>query len=436
MADYAIPKVNTAYIFYGCLVSQADTKLFKSVPTLAAGDFKISIDGGAFANLATLPTNTPGTFAVKFSLSAAEMNGDNILVVASDAAGAEWCDQAWNIQTAPRGVADLAFPATSGRSMVVDAAGLVDANAVKVGPTGSGTAQTAGDIIGDTNDIQSRLPAALVGGRMDSNMQAAAAGVITAAVIADGAIDRATFAADTGLQTIRSNTAQTGSSNTITLDAAASASNDEYNDCWVYLTGGTGAGQARRVHDYTGSNKVAEVAPDWITNPDATTTFAIVPFGRVDLGAWLGTKPASLVGTVVPADIVSISGDATAADNAEAFFDGTGYAGTNNVIPTVSSVTGAVGSISGITFPTNFAALGINASGHISRVTLTDTTTTNTDMRGTDNAALASVCTEARLVKLASLTFTVANTLNANVLYVNSIQVDGAGSTADPWGPV
>jgi hypothetical protein len=34
-----------------------------------------------------------------------------------------------------------------------------------------------------------------------------------------------------------------------------------------------------------------------------------------------------------------ISGDATAADNAEAFFDGTGYAGTNNVIPTVTTLT-------------------------------------------------------------------------------------------------
>ena len=37
-------------------------------------------------------------------------------------------------------------------------------------------------------------------------------------------------------------------------------------------------------------------------------------------------------------------------------------------------------------FPANFAALGINASGHVSRVTLVDTTTTNTDMRGTDGA--------------------------------------------------
>jgi len=108
MADFGLPKINTAFIFYTSLVSQADTKVFKSVPTLAAGDFKISIDGGAFANLATLPTNTPGTFGVKVSLSAGEMNGANILVVAHDAAGAEWCDQCWNIQTSTIGMAEMA----------------------------------------------------------------------------------------------------------------------------------------------------------------------------------------------------------------------------------------------------------------------------------------------------------------------------------------
>lgn len=37
-------------------------------------------------------------------------------------------------------------PATAGRTLVVDAAGLADANVVKVGPTGAGTAQTAGDL--------------------------------------------------------------------------------------------------------------------------------------------------------------------------------------------------------------------------------------------------------------------------------------------------
>ena len=40
--------------------------------------------------------------------------------------------------------------------------------------------------------------------------------------------------------------------------------------------------------------------------------------------------------------------------------------------------------------PTNFSALGINVGGDISVVTLVDTTTANTDMRGTDNALLAA----------------------------------------------
>lgn len=44
-----------------------------------------------------------------------------------------------------RKTADLK-PATAGRTLVVDSAGIADANAVKVGPTGSGTAQTARDI--------------------------------------------------------------------------------------------------------------------------------------------------------------------------------------------------------------------------------------------------------------------------------------------------
>lgn len=57
------------------------------------------------------------------------------------------------------------------------------------------------------------------------------------------------------------------------------------------------------------------------------------------------------------------------------------------------NVTGSVGSISGVTFPSNFAALGINASGHVSRVTLTDTLTTytgNTVQTGDAYGALTS----------------------------------------------
>lgn len=51
--------------------------------------------------------------------------------------------------------------------------------------------------------------------------------------------------------------------------------------------------------------------------------------------------PAALVGGLMSSDVTAISTDTVAANNAEAFFDGTGYAGTNNVIPLVTTTTTA-----------------------------------------------------------------------------------------------
>lgn len=127
-----------------------------------------------------------------------------------------------------------------------------------------------------------------------------AANVITAASIADAAIDRATFAVDTGLQTVRSNTAQTGASGTITLDASASATTDFYKGMLIYLTGATGVGQYRLCTAYNGSTKVATITPAWATNPDVTSTFAIIPRGIADAEAWLGGVIAAVNVTGVP----------------------------------------------------------------------------------------------------------------------------------------
>ena len=126
MAEYILPKRGVAFITYMGLVSQADTKLLIASPTLAAGDFKISKDGGATANLATLPTNTPAASSqIKISLSATEMEADNVSIIGIDAAGAEWCSFHLNIQTSTRAAEDLAFPTTSGRSIDVAATGEV-----------------------------------------------------------------------------------------------------------------------------------------------------------------------------------------------------------------------------------------------------------------------------------------------------------------------
>jgi hypothetical protein len=76
-------------------------------------------------------------------------------------------------------------------------------------------------------------------------------------------------------------------------------------------------------------------------------------------------------------------------------------------------------------FPANFAALGINGSGHLSRVTLVDTCTTNTDMRGTDNAALAASWTASRAGYLDSVLLAAnSNQRTVNVTGSNHVAAD------------
>lgn len=79
-------------------------------------------------------------------------------------------------------------PATAGRDLVVDAAGLADANVVKLGPSGAGTAQTARDIgasvlVGDKTGFS--LSAAGVAAIWD----ALVAGIVTAGSIGKRIID-------------------------------------------------------------------------------------------------------------------------------------------------------------------------------------------------------------------------------------------------------
>jgi hypothetical protein len=106
-----------------------------------------------------------------------------------------------------------------------------------------------------------------------------AANVITAAAIADAAIDRATFAADTGLQTVRSGTCQASGNDTtnVHLDAGASGTSLFYNNMWLYFTGGTGVGQVTKIESWNGTTKIATVSPALLTAADGTTTFAVLP---------------------------------------------------------------------------------------------------------------------------------------------------------------
>lgn len=133
---------------------------------------------------------------------------------------------------------------------------------------------------------------------------------------------------------IRTGTCQAGStSSTIKLDSGASATDHYYDGCGVYTTGGTGAGQFRwGQFDYSGTNKTLTVVPNWITTPDGTTSFALLP----------GYMPANL-GKLV------ISSAGVASADAKAI----------NAVST-SSVT-VVNANMGTTQPVNFDGTGSSA---------------------------------------------------------------------------
>ena len=93
MPSYIPPKKNTSFVFYTALVDTASRPDFKASPTIASGDFRISIDGTSGVSLAANPAAVSGnTTVVKFTVTGAEMNGDIITILGVDAAGGEWDD--------------------------------------------------------------------------------------------------------------------------------------------------------------------------------------------------------------------------------------------------------------------------------------------------------------------------------------------------------
>ena len=151
-----------------------------------------------------------------------------------------------------------------------------------------------------------------------------------------------------------------------------------------------------------------------------------------------GSNHVAGVAATVSADVVSVSGDGTAADNLEADYDGTGYNKSASTIGTTTANTDMRGTDSALlaaSAPSNFADLAITAStgkvtvgtnddktgysvtgtvsadvvslsgdstaadnleadydgiGYNNSASTIGTTTTNTDMRGTDSAFLAA----------------------------------------------
>lgn len=95
------PNKNEDFELHIALEDYANPGNFKTGPTIAAADFQVSKDGGAFANLTTLPTVEPASSEiVLLVLSATEMNADSVVIRCKDqTAPPEWAPRIISIPT-------------------------------------------------------------------------------------------------------------------------------------------------------------------------------------------------------------------------------------------------------------------------------------------------------------------------------------------------
>jgi hypothetical protein len=100
-APYNPPVKGEDFVMRIALVDAAAIGGLRVNPSIVAGDFKISKDGGALTDLATLPVIEPaGSIWVKVTLSPAEMTADTVALQAIDqTAVKEWSDWALCILT-------------------------------------------------------------------------------------------------------------------------------------------------------------------------------------------------------------------------------------------------------------------------------------------------------------------------------------------------
>jgi hypothetical protein len=176
-------------IALGPFVDATDGVTAETALTISQADVRLKKNAAAWAqkndaNAATHEEN--GWYEV--ALNATDTDTIGILIVAVNESGAL---PVWR---------EFRVLAANVYDSLVSGSDLLQVDTREVG----GTTQTAGDIMADTNDIQSRLPAALVGGRIDASVGAMAnnvltaaainADAITAAKIADGAIDAGAIA--------------------------------------------------------------------------------------------------------------------------------------------------------------------------------------------------------------------------------------------------
>lgn len=515
----ALIKKSTAYTRMFFMTDSSDHITGKTGLTVTV---TLSKNGGAFAAAGGSITEVSSGW-YKINLSTTDTNTVGDLAAHCTAPGADATDFVDQVFT--RTLDDMAYPATSGRSMVVDANGLVDANTVKIGPTGSGTAQTARDIgasvllSSGTGTGQLDFTSGVVKGNVTQWLGTA---VSTPTVAGVPNVNVKTW---NDLATVALPLVPTTAGRTLDVSVGGEAGID-----WANIgspttsnnLSGTNISTSQKVDvDTIKTNPVVNAGT--VTFPTNSTLASTTNITAGTIATVTNLTNAPTNGDLTATMKASVTTAATAATPTAAAVTGavgsvTGNVGGNvngNVVGSVASVVGAVGSVTGLTasnldvavstrlasadytaplsaagvrtavglasadLDTQLAALptaaensaavwdetlsghlvagstgaalnaagsagdpwatmlpgayGAGTAGKIIGDTLDAAVSTrlaDADYTAPDNTAIGAIKT-----KTDSLNFGVTGQVDANIKYVNDIEIFGSGTGGSPWGP-
>lgn len=220
----AVYGVQKAFVFLAASPSATSSNLFLSAAApWATTECRITKDGGTVADCTNAPTRIGTSAFYTITLTATEMQAENIWVHINDT-GAAARDVAIHVRTS-----------IEVGKFIANALQMTNTTAFLC--TGIGSGHGASFVAGATGfDI-------------------------------DGIL---------GQHVQRGATATAGGASTITLDASASSTNSYYNGSIIMIVGGTGAGQSRVITGYVGGTLVATVHKAWATNPASGSIFVIL----------------------------------------------------------------------------------------------------------------------------------------------------------------
>lgn len=385
-------------------------------------------------------TNGKGYYL--FDAAQGETNGDCLMVSAkSSTANIAVIGAPAVIYTRP--TTNWLAPATLNRTLVVDASGLADANCVKLGPTGSGTAQTARDVgasvLLSTGTGTGQLD--FTSGVVKANLAQILGTALTetAGQIAAGFKQFFNIASPTStmntITTVTTTTTATTATNLTNLPSipanwltaagiAASALNGK-GDWNIGKTGyALSAAGVQAIWDALTSalTTVGSIGKLLVDNINATiSSRSTLTQAQVTGGAYTVQSSSCVLGDARIANLDAAVSSRLASGSYTAPLDA---AGTRSAVGLASANLDT--QLSGINSKTTNLPATPAATGDAMTLTA-----------AYDAAKTASTQTSVNAVKTQTdkLTFTVANQLDSNVLSVNGHGVTGDGHSGTEWGP-